>query len=58
MKQVIKTREILKFKKDMLLMIPFSSIYMYLNGILEIKKFLPTKSIVILCAAVSDFIPK
>jgi phosphopantothenate-cysteine ligase len=58
MKQVIKTREILKSKKDMLLMIPFSSIYMYLNGILEIKKFLPTKSIVILCAAVSDFIPK
>ena len=48
----------LKSKKDLLLMIPFSSIYMYLNGILEIKKYLPKKSIVILCAAVSDFIPK
>lgn len=31
---------------------------MYLNGILEIKKYLPKESIVILCAAVSDFIPK
>lgn len=31
---------------------------MYLNGILEIKKYLPSKSIIILCAAVSDFIPK
>jgi phosphopantothenoylcysteine synthetase/decarboxylase len=38
-------------------MLPFSTIYMYLNGIIEIKKHLPTKSTIILAGAVSDFIP-
>jgi len=48
----------LRKKKDNILLIPFNSIYMYLNGILEIKKYLPKGSILIMCAAVSDFVPK
>ena len=38
-------------------MIPFFSIYEYLEGIVRIKELLPKKSMMILCAAVSDFIP-
>lgn len=41
-----------------MLLLPFKTVYYYLNGILEIKKALPSKSAIILCAAVSDFIPK
>lgn len=44
--------------KDDLLLIPFSSIYSYLNGIKMLKQSLPVHSILIMCAAVSDFIPK
>ena len=39
-------------------MLPFKSIYAYLNGILYAKEVLPEKAIIILCAAVSDFIPE
>jgi len=48
----------LKLHKDNLLLISFKTVYFYLNGIVKIKKLLPNKSILILCAAVSDFIPK
>jgi len=44
--------------KDSLLLVSFKTIYYYLNGILKIKELLPDQSIIILCAAVSDFIPK
>ena len=41
-----------------ILFLPFKSIYFYLEGILSLVKILPHKSIMIFCAAVSDFIPK
>jgi len=44
--------------RDHFLAIPFYSIYYYLNGLVEFKQALPEKSIMIMCAAVSDFIPK
>ncbi len=58
MELLIKARNKYLYKKNNILLIPFSSIYYYLNGILQIKKYLPSESIIILCAAVSDFIPK
>jgi hypothetical protein len=44
--------------KHLLLLLPFESIYYYLNGITVIKETLPKGSRLIMCAAVSDFIPK
>lgn len=44
--------------RQYLLAIPFTSIYFYLNSLVKLKKVLPKGSILIMCAAVSDFIPK
>lgn len=44
--------------KHLLLLLPFRSIYHYLNEIKIIRESLPKHSRMIMCAAVSDFIPK
>lgn len=46
-----------KSKKNLLLL-PFKTVYYYLKGLILLKEMLPKQSAIILCAAVSDFIPK
>jgi hypothetical protein len=40
------------------LFLPFNSIYHYLNGLQVLKQVLPKGSALVMCAAVSDFLPK
>ena len=58
LKKLEKSVEEMKKYKNKLLVIPFTSIYCYLSGLQLFKEALPKQSSMILCAAVSDFVPR
>ena len=58
LEKIAEGRNKLKQYSERILLLPYTSIYVYLEGIISLKQIMPNKSILIFCAAVSDFIPE
>ena len=58
LEKIAEGRKKLKEYSERILLLPYTSIYAYLEGIISLKQIMPNKSILIFCAAVSDFIPE